>query len=190
MPRVLHYFHITHTGSETHGDSSARTESWILEEWDEIEKIVVSLDLPPEKTRLYQDGLPDWSICGYRPVNNTYPTKTAIQLLELDHEHFKSPNGRILLNLVRKGCRLMVTEDRLLLRAGDLLRENVELLVRNGQQSFLESDVAKLCQRRDVFISSQINSTLEPEEIGVLFLGKHHQITELAPDIKVNDYFK
>ena len=54
--------------------------------------------------------------------------------------------------------------------------------------------------KRDKFIAATINQTLKEEEIGVLFIGAHHDVrTHLAEDIaveevknreKVRDYFK
>lgn len=143
--------------------------------WTEIERITESLDLLCEKVRLYQDGLP---ICG---------KETEIMS---DLAKRGSRNHQILLGLHEKGATLMGTESaELLLEEYHLvkrmlaLRDSEDVARMEASQKGLRD---ALLEKRDRAISDRINRTLQPGEIGVLFLGMLHNPEEwLDPDIRV-----
>ncbi len=181
MSRILHYFHISHTKAETHANPLESTKAWILEEWEKTDKIIDSLDLPLEQTNIYQDSLSDYSNHGYEVVDLIYPRETALRLLQYYVEQLGSPNTRILLKLVQKGCRLVATED--------YIQSAFLALLWREKPPDADLLFKELLDRRDQFIAQRINSTLQSEDTGILFLGKDHQITDkLDEDIEVHHY--
>lgn len=140
--------------------------------WDEIETSLGELDLPYAKVRIYQDGLP---VCGRE--------------LEIVNElaSAASRNHRLVQQLVQRGAKIMGTE------SGELLVEEYkrvkQLIAQSGSVSRTNKAVnsgASLIQKRDRFMAERINSTLEPGEIGILFVGLLHSVQRyIAKDIKV-----
>ncbi len=144
--------------------------------WEEIEEQINSLDLPYAKVRLYQDGLP---ICDRES--------------EIVHEVKEkgSRNHKLLAILMERGATIMGTE------SPPLLREEYELAKQTIGKSGIRKDPVSespseqsydgdLLERRDRFIANRINSTLGDEEMGILFLGMLHSISNfLDKDIKV-----
>ena len=136
--------------------------------WDEIEKALSDLDLPYERLRIYQDGLP---VCG-RELEIVKEVGAA-----------GSRNHKLLLELVRRGAQITGTE------SGELLTEEYrriqDLLKTSASASQGGPDVttsgAQLVKKRDQFIASRINTTLREGEIGMLFLGMLHSVAPLLP---------
>lgn len=135
--------------------------------WDEIERFLTELQLPCDRVRLYQDGLP---VCG-REMD-------IVRDLALQG----SRNHRLLMHLTEKGATLMGTESpELLVEEYRLARE-----VLNGGAASGEIHQRELLRRRDGFIARRINSTLRDAEIGILFLGMLHLLDDLLDrDIRV-----
>ncbi len=189
-PRALIYCPVIHSVVDLGAlgkpvQSATRTalgaEAWrrrvhtVDQMWNEIERLIEGMDLNPERTRLYQDGLP---ICEHE--------------LDIVKEmtYKGSRNHRILLRLHTRGAILMGTE------SGPLLLQEYNLakrLLDPGHQGLdsdgrdaLQMHARVLLKARDRFIAERINSTLAPGDLGILFLGMLHDITPwLDPDIQV-----
>jgi hypothetical protein len=140
--------------------------------WDCIEAMLAEIALPYAKVRIYQDGLP---VCG-REMEIVNELATA-----------GSRNHRIVAELAKKGATVMGTE------SGELLIEEYQrvkqLLAQSNTSvkadSTIDAGVA-LLQRRDKFMAQRIDQTLEPGEIGILFVGMLHSVQRyLARDITV-----
>jgi hypothetical protein len=190
MPRILHYFPIVHTAADfgTFGESALRAKAAAIGRrgalldavridrlWREIETASDRIPIPSGRLRVYQDGLP---VCD------------RVERIVKDLAGAGSANHRILLKLEARGAVLMGTEEP------DLLVEEYNLAPkaigakRTGRAgvtprgSPLEADT--LLDRRDRFIASRINATLEPGEAGILFIGALHAVAPyLNPDIQV-----
>ena len=143
--------------------------------WAEIRRTVEAWDLPWEKVRLYQDGLPR---CG----------REAEIVAELAQT--KSPNHQLLLSLMKRGATLMGTE------SPDLLLEEYRLVqqvlaAKDPEEAARiearhEARSRSLLGQRDQYIASRINESLRAAETGLLFLGMLHSLdSRLAKDIRV-----
>ena len=143
--------------------------------WTEIRRTVEGWELPWEKVRLYQDGLPR---CGREAE------------IVADLASAKSPNHQLLLSLMKRGATLMGTESpELLLEEYRLVQqvlaakdpeEAARVEARHGARS------RSLLARRDQYIARRINETLRGGETGLLFLGMLHSLdSRLAKDIRV-----
>jgi len=151
-----------------------RKASAIDRVWTEIEAAITTLELPFDRVRLYQDGLP---ICG-REV------EIVTELAQAG-----SRNHQLLLRLMAQGAILMGTE------SGDLLVQEYQaakqsLTVRPprsaGVAASRQAAGENLLRRRDQFIARRINDTLKPGETGILFLGLLHALEQyLQADINV-----
>ncbi|HEY4933998.1 MAG TPA: hypothetical protein VII23_20740 [Terriglobales bacterium] len=143
--------------------------------WTEIEQATESLDLPYQRLRLYQDGLP---VCGHE--------------WEIVNDLAKagSRNYQLLLKLKEKGATLMGTE------SSELLVEEYQLAKQVvGEEPSQDSTrhAARwqslqdfLLKRRDQFIGRRISETLLAGETGLLFVGMLHAVEPwLDEDIQV-----
>ncbi|MBZ5553925.1 MAG: hypothetical protein LAO21_14485 [Acidobacteriia bacterium] len=133
--------------------------------WSQIEQTIESLALAYEQVRLYQDGLP---VCGREAEIVTDLAKGG------------SRNYQLLVRLGQKGATLMGTE------SPDLLVEEYQ----QAKQTFatektgisLQGEIRRkssrdpLLVRRDQFIAQRINTTLQPLETGLLFIGMLHSV--------------
>ncbi len=139
--------------------------------WAEIERVVEAIRLHYGRVRLYQDGLP---ICGRED-------EIVRELADRG-----SRNHRLLLRLMEKGATLMGTE------SGELLLEEyerVKLSAGGRSLSRMQSPRSAgngpddtLLQRRDRFVAHRINTTLQPGETGILFLGMLHNVEHLLDE--------
>lgn len=152
----------------------ARKASVVDRIWTEIEAVISALNLPFDRVRLYQDGLP---VCGREIEIVTELAQTG------------SRNHQLLLRLMAKGATLMGTE------SGDLLVQEYQMAKKflkgrppraAGVAAQRRAASDNLLQRRDQFIAQHINDTLKPGETGILFLGMLHALEQyLQMDIKV-----
>jgi hypothetical protein len=137
--------------------------------WTDIEQAIDSLDLPFEKVRLYQDGLP---VCG-----------REMEIIT-DLANNGSRNHRLLEQLIRKGAVLMGTEStELLLEEYRLIKQTVSGRHEGkGDQTprDLQEKADILLKKRDQFIAQRINNTLGPGETGIVFLGMLHDLEGLV----------
>jgi hypothetical protein len=140
--------------------------------WDSIETMLAGVSLPYPSVRIYQDGLP---LCGRE--------------MEIVNElaNAGSRNHRLIAELARKGATIMGTE------SGELLIEEYrrvkQILARSGEAANPGQTIdagAALIHKRDRFMAEQIDRTLQPGEIGILFVGMLHSVERyLAADIIV-----
>jgi sulfur transfer complex TusBCD TusB component (DsrH family) len=133
--------------------------------WSEIERLVAQLRLSYERVRLYQDGLP---VCGREPEIVRQLAKTG------------SKNHQLLVRLMDLGARLMGTESaELLVQEYELVKQVFEA-AGERESAAIEAERKHLgdliLKQRDEFIAGRINSTLLPNETGILFLGLLHSL--------------
>ena len=140
--------------------------------WDSIEMMFAEIDFSHAKVRIYQDGLP---VCGRE-------TEIVDELASAG-----SRNHRLIAELAKKGATIMGTE------SGELLIEEYrrvkEILAQSGGAAKADPMIdagAALLQKRDRFMAERIDRTLQPGEIGILFIGMLHSVQRyLASDITV-----
>ena len=138
-----------------------QSEELVDRMWQEIEQTVERLPIGAGMTRIYQDGLP---VCAHEP-------RIISDLAEAGSRNYK-----LLLHLESRGAMLMGTENP------DLLVEEYQLAVTGlnsggaGGKRQRELRSAALLEKRDRFIAARINSTLQPGETGILFLGMLHSV--------------
>jgi len=135
--------------------------------WDEIEASLLNPEMPCDRLRIYQDGLP---VCG-RELDIVKELAAA-----------GSRNHRLVRELAHRGATVMGTE------SGELLIEEYARVRRllGGSEApsksvDLKASGVDLIQRRDRFIATRIDSTLARGEMGILFLGMLHSIAALLP---------
>lgn len=132
--------------------------------WREARKRVDALGLDFPSVRLYQDALP---VCGYE------------EKIVRELAHTGGANYRLLVDLMARGAMLTGTESpRLLVEEYELSRKGLEappspeLLERAGT----------LLDERDQYIARRIDETLKPGEIGLIFLGRAHELQGKTAD--------
>jgi hypothetical protein len=97
-----------------------------------------------------------------------------------------SRNYKLLLHLERRGAILMGTE------SPQLLVEEYRMATTDlhsggaGGAGRRQRQSAALLEKRDRYIADRINSTLQPGETGILFVGMLHAVQPyLEPDMKI-----
>ncbi len=145
--------------------------------WGDLRRTVEQWDLPWDKVRLYQDGLPRCA----REVDIVTTLAGA-----------GSPNHQLLLSLMGRGATLVGTESPdLLVKEYRLVQEELaahdsRVAATKAEHEALEARSRALLARRDRYIARRINESLLPGEIGLLFLGMLHSVESyLAKDIEV-----
>lgn len=147
-----------------------RSRQLIEEIWEGIKTRLLALDLPWDRVRIYQDGLP-----------------VSGKELEIarDVASQGSKNYQIVLELVRRGARLMGTESpELLTREYAHIKRVAEALTdadREEARQKYGAEGAEILEERDAFIARRIAETLEEGEVGLLFLGMLHEVDRLLP---------
>jgi hypothetical protein len=190
MPRILHYFPIVHTSADfgALGESVRRAKAAVIGRrgvlrdaaridrfWSEVETAAGRIPVTAGKLRVYQDSLP---VCDH------------VEQIVNDLARAGSANHRILLKLQARGAALMGSEDpRLLLEEYGLAKAGLSMKHAGGIGAGPPGgmpEAGSLLDRRDRFLASRINATLEPEEAGILFMGALHAIApHLNSDIQV-----
>ena len=152
-------------------------ERWALsrrvieEVWEGIQAKLLALTLPWERVRIYQDGLP-----------------VSGKELEIAREVAAqgSKNYQIVMELVRRGARLMGTESpELLIREYTHIKRITEAQTdaeRDKAKRSYAAESAEILKQRDAFIARRIAETLEEGEVGLLFLGMVHEVDRLLPE--------
>jgi hypothetical protein len=136
----------------------------VVELWSHIRTKIEALHLDYRKTKLYQDGLP---VCDFE-------RQIVEELAEAG-----SVNHQFILDLLARGALLMGTEDsQLLVQEYQLQRR----LAEDPSAKALQVEAQRLLQARDHFIVQRINETLQPGEVGLLFLGAAHKLESLPSD--------
>ena len=140
--------------------------------WEDLERVVSNMPVPPGTVRVYQDGLP---VCGHE--------REIVSELALAGNR----NHGLLLKLQARGAMLMGTE------SPELLVEEYQL----ATAAFASGAAARtelrqkqlrdmLLEKRDRYIGDRINRTLGAGESGILFMGMFHEVARyLDPDIAV-----
>lgn len=151
--------YVARYGHETWQEHVAALEKF----WREIRNFLFLLPLDSRTVRIYQDGLP---VCGRE-------LEIASELAARG-----SRNYQLVLDLVQKGARLMGTEDP------DLLRKEKERWEESAGkifQSAAEYGYDDLMAGRDRYIADRIHRTLQEGEVGLLFIGALHRVTDKLP---------
>jgi hypothetical protein len=160
--------------------------SAVGEMWAGITAKIEELNLPWNKTRIYQDGLP-------------------VSGKELEIVTRLADNGSwnhlLILNLLKKGAKLEGTENMdFLMREYDFLN----VLLMNSSSADLSSDLSpvaaaakgeaaslarakeeyqaksrELLKMRDEFILNRVKTTLQEGEVGIVFMGVMHRLDKM-----------
>jgi hypothetical protein len=144
--------------------------------WEDLERIVSNLPVPPGTVRVYQDGLP---VCGHEQ-------EIVSELALAGHR-----NHGLLLKLQARGAVLMGTESPELLveeyqLAGAALASGAAAGTAAGTELRQQQLRDTLLEKRDRYIGDRINRTLGAGESGILFMGMFHQVARyLDRDIAV-----
>jgi hypothetical protein len=143
----------------------------VVELWQDVRALIEHASFQYDTVRLYQDGLP---VCG----------KETEIVRDLAREG--SANHQLLADLIDKGATLTGTESpQLLLEEYELNRQILSDQNKRRppprQSSELNRRARTLLERRDQFIASRIDQTLQPGEHGLLFLGMLHSIDRSLP---------
>lgn len=118
------------------------------------------------KMRVYQDGLASDGTAGKRIVEAA--------------ARRGSRNYQLVLKLLKGGAQLQATED------AALLALELANLGAAGDESPSPEQRQHLLEARDTYILDVISSTLQPEELGILFIGAGHDLLgRLAADFQV-----
>ncbi|MBI5379089.1 MAG: hypothetical protein HZA23_02910 [Nitrospirae bacterium] len=142
----------------------------IEEVWEGIRAKLLTLTLPWERVRIYQDGLP-----------------VSGKELEIAREVAAqgSKNYQLVMELVRRGAKLMGTESpELLKREYAHIARIAEAMTDADQEKAEQSyaaESAEILKARDAFIAQRIAETLKEGEVGLLFLGMMHELDQLLP---------
>lgn len=95
-------------------------------------------------------------------------------------DHPKSPNFRLVRNLLDKGATLEGTEDmNLVIEQLQLYQRAAEVVSPGEQKKILSANAARsreIMKLRDTFIAKKINDTLRGDKKGILFLGRDHDV--------------
>lgn len=155
-------------------DRLVHHESVMASFWERAQNRLEMLN--PLSVKIYQDGMVEDGDIG-RQVVNDLSTKG-------------SPNFICISRLISAGAELRKTEDIDLIRREYTLTMNLvraRLLVQKMIHLLLLRWQKKgLLKKRDRFIAHQVNTTLQPGEVGVLFIGAYHLVTPLLnADIQV-----
>lgn len=144
--------------------------------WNEIEKSIEKLRLNPKKLRVYQDGLP-------------YTKEDMVMKIINVAAEKGSRNYQIIKKLAEQGAQIEPTESpELLIDEYNFIKAFAEAEGKEKEAAKRRYDdmKAQLLERRDAFIAERINSTLREGEIGLLFIGAHHDVKKkLDFDIKI-----
>ena len=143
----------------------------IEEVWEGISEKLLSHQLPWDRVRIYQDGLP---VSGRE-------LEIAKQVAAQG-----SKNYELVLELVSRGGKLMGTESPELLAREYAHIKRIACAATEAEKQeaarSYKAEAPKILKARDAFIAQRIGETLEQGEVGVLFLGLLHQVDQLLPE--------
>jgi hypothetical protein len=126
--------------------------------------------------KIFQDGMPVDDVAGENIVKSL--------------ANNGSMNFKIIEQLMRKGAKLMKTEDPELLKEEYFLTQELtksgSVVSRLTALSRYKARKDKLLKERDTYIAKRVDEGLKEGETGVCFLGANHQIVSKLPkDIEV-----
>jgi len=173
--RMLYYVHIMHTRSEL-GKESKDHRGWIVppdiqifREWKQIKQTLETLPTP---NKMYNDSVVKKWAKGAPEI--ILPCRVGFELLDIldrrtscypnpDYLVGLGPNDMALIDLSKRGCFLVRCEDRNLHCA---------------QFKHLDDELFQVTAMfdRNEFIAKEIDKSLQSGEIGVLFLGRLHNL--------------
>lgn len=175
----VYHFPIIHTDSEA-GIDEALGQFWNQQGsdldtrpyWQQIRDYLATQRIDYSKTKLYQDS-------------HTVEAQEiyGMGIEALDYFMVPGPNQQMLAELIEKGAKLIGTESTELVlesyRHRDKMLESID--TRDLRGSLLKAQAAserlnRLVPLRDRAIAHRIRQTLGPSEIGILFLGRDHNI--------------
>jgi hypothetical protein len=170
LEQAVRWLSVQHSGQE----GWQRKKELIHRMWQETEKALDALELSYPQIKIYQDGLP---IC-----------RKEINIVR-DLAKLGSPNHRLVLKLVERGARLMGTESAdLLVREYEVIKQGLgnKHHSRSESRSKQPAEILEtILASRDEFIAHRISDTLEPGDVGIVFLGMLHNLSPwLAVDIE------
>jgi len=143
----------------------------VQRQWDGIRRAIAALPLDFRSVVLYQDGLP---VGGHE------------RAIVAELAAAGSENHRILLELADRGATLTGTESpELLLREYELTRRILSAAEGRGGAKTQEEwtdEGRRILDERDRFIAHRIHQTLQPDQVGLLFLGMLHAVEGFLPD--------
>ncbi len=144
--------------------------------WNGLECFFKQMDA--RDLKIYQDGL-------------TADGEPGLRIIERGASR-GSRNHEIVLDLVRRGARILKTEDEGLLKQEyeQLLGIVKEGSARERSTASVTNELSReeLLEERDRFIAGTVNHTLVEGETGVVFIGAFHNVLPLlARDIKVDE---
>jgi len=132
--------------------------------WERVADYLSRFD--SSKMRVYQDGLAADGAAGQRIVREA--------------ARRGSKNYQLVLELLSHGAQLQATEDPA------LLVQELANLGAKGHESPSPEQRQNLLEERDTYIADVISSTLQADELGVLFIGAGHDVlVRLVADIQV-----
>jgi hypothetical protein len=148
-----------------------RKKELIEQFWNDLEHAVDNLKLPYSKIKVYQDGLPVTDRGNEQEIVNKLASTG-------------SRNHELVNKLIKKGATLVGTESPdLLLVEYDLAMKTVKGATSSAENLKVQGE--EILKKRDGFIAKRINETLEPGEIGILFIGSLHNVIPLLdPDFE------
>ena len=183
--RKLYYLPIVHTQTDMGDLSSVLRDSYVKKMglqawrrkkltiehyWNELAKTVNNLNLPFPNTKIYQDGL---------PFSDDGKEKALVETLA----SAGSLNHRLVKQLIDKGAVLVGTESPdLLIKEYNLAIEAFDESASTDPEKLVNNQSEEILKQRDEFIAKRINQTLNPGEIGVLFIGMLHNVIPLLDD--------
>ncbi|MBU4501913.1 MAG: hypothetical protein KKA79_04920 [Nanoarchaeota archaeon] len=133
-------------------------------------------DVPADKVKIYQDGLPEAGEIGLKIIKEV--AKRG------------SKNYQIVEDLLRKGAQLEKAESKeLLIQEYNYLSRLRDATTPVEQLNALlvyQEKAQELLNKRDDYIANRINITLKYDELGIAFFGSKHSIIDrLNKDITV-----
>jgi hypothetical protein len=168
---------VSRRGASELGEATWQKHQQVVEDfWESITRYFLALDVTGVK--LYQDGMVADGEIGATIVNEGVKAQ--------------SPNYRLLRVLMDHGAILVRTEDFA------LAKEELDRLLQVTRAKSVAQKLAafvryrlvrdRLLDRRDRFIAQRIDQTLEPNQVGILFIGAYHNVRSLlARDITVRE---
>ena len=144
----------------------------VSEFWEEIRRALANLALDYQRVRVYQDGLPCGGEAARRLVNEVAEKGSL--------------NYGIVEEMLARGATIEQTEDPELLKEEySLLKQEANAGTPEQRQELADAHrerQAELLTLRDQFIRQRIAATLQPVEVGVLFIGALHDVARKLPD--------
>lgn len=152
-------------------------EKTVKQFWKQIAKFFSARDRDLRDIKIYQDSLPASGLLGLKIVR--------------ENAKSGSLNHKLILDLVKRGAKVVKTED------GALLKEEYFLVKDLAEASNILGGIIaylrlkrkqeRLLFQRDKFIARRIDKTLKPGETGIVFLGANHNVASILStlDFKV-----